>query len=129
MTDKEIVNSYLAKLKHPLKNEIEAVRKIIKSSDKSIKERIKWNAPSYHCSEDLVTFNHRNLMAVHLVFHHPGIVKIKSPLLLGDYKDRRMTYFKNMKEVKTQKAELQAIIRQLVKLANKNSLQKIKRKT
>ena len=115
MTDKEKVSEYMAKLKHPLKDGIEAVRKIIKGSNKSISERIKWNAPSYYYKEDLVTFNHRNQKAIHLVFHHPAIVKIKSPLLLGDYIDRRMTYFKDMKEIKANKKELERIMNALVK--------------
>ncbi len=108
MTEKEQVSDYMSKLKHPLKDEIEAVRKIIKLSDKNIKERIKWNAPSYYCPEDMVTFNPKNQMAVHLVFHHPDIVKVRSPLLLGEYKDRRMMYFRDMKEIRQNKKALQA---------------------
>ena len=123
-TDKETVAGYMLKLKHPLKDEIESVRKIIKSSDKRIKERIKWNAPSYYCTEDIVTFNPRNQLAVHLVFHHPDIVKIKSPLLLGDYKDRRMTYFKDMKEVKANKLALQRIMKDLVNRIYKKTIGK-----
>mgnify|MGYP006326737729 CR=1 FL=1 len=119
MTDKEKVTQYMTKLKHQLKDEIEAVRKIIKGSDKRISERIKWNAPSYYNIEDMVTFNHRNQKAVHLVFHHPFIVKIKSKLLLGDYKDRRMTYFKDMKEVKSSKKELERIMNELIKKIDK----------
>lgn len=120
MTDKEKVSEYMAKLKHPLFVEIEAVRKIIKGSDKRISERIKWNAPSYYYKEDMVTFNHRNQKAVHLVFHNPAIVKIKSPLLLGDYKDRRMTYFKDLKEIKANKKELERIMTGLIKQIDKN---------
>ncbi|MEO8512532.1 MAG: DUF1801 domain-containing protein [Ignavibacteria bacterium] len=124
MTDKEKVTDYMTKLKHPLKDEIEAVRKIIKGSDKKISERIKWNAPSYYYREDMVTFNHRNHKAVHLVFHHLAIVKIKSPLLLGDYKDRRMAYFKDMKEIKSNKKELERIMRALVKKNNLKTINK-----
>lgn len=123
MSDKEQVSDYMAKLKHPLKNEIEEVRKIIKGSDKRISERIKWNAPSYYYIEDMVTFNHRNQKAVHLVFHHPEIVNIKSILLQGDYKDRRMTYFKDMKEVRSNKKELERIMTGLV-----NKIDKLKQK-
>ncbi len=124
MTDKEKVNEYMTKLKHPLKDEIESVRKIIKSSNSSISERIKWNAPSYYCTEDIVTFNPRNHKTVHLVFHHPAIVKIKSPLLLGDYKDRRMTYFKDMKEIKANRKELERIMNELVKKINSENKQR-----
>lgn len=124
MTDKEIVDSYMLKLKHPLKDEIEAVRKIIRSADKGIKERIKWNAPSYYCPEDMVTFNPRNQMAVHLVFHHPDIVKVRSPLLLGEYKDRRMMYFKDMKEIRQNKKALQAIMQELIRRISKKNKSK-----
>jgi len=124
MTDKEIVNAYMSKLKHPLKDEIEAVRKIIELSDKNIKERIKWNAPSYYCPEDMVTFNPRNQMAVHLVFHHPEIVKVRSPLLLGEYKDRRMMYFKDMKEIRQNKKALQAIMQELIRRISKKNKSK-----
>ena len=103
-------------LDHPLKKEIEAVRNIIKNSNSKIEERIKWNAPSYYTTEDLLTFNPRATEQVHLVFHHPLIVKIKSPLLQGDYKDRRMVYFKNMKEIRSNKKELERIINELVKV-------------
>ena len=115
-TDEELVNDWMTKLEHPLKAEIDAVRKIIKDSNKNIHERIKWNAPSYYSKEDIVTFNHRTTEHVHLIFHHPAIVKIKSALLEGDYKDRRMVYLPDMKAVKANKKELQRIINESVQL-------------
>jgi uncharacterized protein YdhG (YjbR/CyaY superfamily) len=115
-TDEEQVNKYMEALSHPLKKEIEAVRKIIKGCDRRINERIKWNAPSYYTSADMVTFNPRAQQYVHLVFHHPAIVKIKSTLLEGEYKDRRMVYFADMKAVNKNKKELQRIMKELVKL-------------
>lgn len=116
LTDAELVTAYMDQLEHPLKAEMEAVRKIIKECDKTIHERIKWNAPSYYTSADMVTFNHRSPEYVHLIFHHPTIVKIKSTLLEGDYKDRRMVYFRTMKEVTANKKELQRIIKEQVQL-------------
>jgi hypothetical protein len=118
LTDVEQVEAFMGKLKHPLKAEIEAVRAIIKGN-KKISERVKWNAPSYYYKEDLVTFNPRADKHVHLVFHHPHIVKIKSPLLEGDYKDRRMTYFTDMKAVRAGKKELERIVGELVKMLDK----------
>ena len=114
--DAELVAASMDQLEHPLKAEMEAVRKIIKACNKSIQERIKWNAPSYYTSADIVTFNHRATEHVHLIFHHPTIVKIKSALLEGDYKDRRMVYFRTMKEVTANKKELQRIIKEQVQL-------------
>ncbi|MFN8402969.1 MAG: DUF1801 domain-containing protein [Anaerolineales bacterium] len=104
-------------LSHPLKAEVEAVRSIIKDADKNIHEEIKWKAPSFNYNgEYLVTFNLRDVKRIHLVFHNPMIPKVKSDLLEGDYKDRRMMYLANMKDVRAKKAELEKILKQLIKL-------------
>lgn len=118
-SDEEQVATYMTALKHPLKAEMEEIRKIIKGVDKRIGERIKWNAPSYYFLQDMVTFGptrpgSRQGDKLLLVFHHPFIVNIKSELLEGDYKDRRLLYFGNMKEVKSNKKELMRIISELI---------------
>jgi hypothetical protein len=118
-TNREIVEEYMQQLQHPLKAEIEALRTIIKGADARINERIKWAAPSYYFKEDLVTFNHRATKHVHLVFHHLAIVDIPSPLLEGDYKDRRMAYFPDMKAVNANKKELEKIMQELVRRIEK----------
>ena len=118
-TDEEKVAAYMKKLKHPLKPETDAVRAIIKNSSKKLSERIKWNAPSYYYKEDLVTFNHYKARFILLVFHNPAIVKIRSPLLTGDYKDRRLIYFDNMKAIKDNKKELERIMNELVNAMDK----------
>lgn len=115
-TDAEKVMAYLQQLDHPLKPEIEQLRTIVKSAHPQISERIKWNAPSYYTSADLLTFNLRPTQHVHLVFHHPAIVQIQSPLLEGDYKDRRMAYFANMEAVLAHQPELERIVKEYVSL-------------
>lgn len=114
--DAEQVSSYMDQLDHPLKAEIEAVRQIIKNAGQQISERIKWNAPSYYTSADLLTFNPRMAGKVHLVFHHIAIVQIESPLLEGDYKDRRMVYFTDMADVEAKRPELERILKEYVLL-------------
>lgn len=111
------VDAYMDVLVHPLKEEIAAVRDIIKSN-KKINERVKWSAPSFFYKHDIVTFNHRQEKFVQLVFHYAPVVSIDSPLLTGDYKDRRLAAFKDMKEVKANKKELQRIIAALVEIAD-----------
>ena len=82
MAAKETLEEYMTKLmEHPLRQEIEEVRKIIKGANPGISERIKWNAPSYYYKEDMVTFHTRPHHHVHLVFHHPAIVKMSSKFL------------------------------------------------
>ena len=115
LTDAEQVTLYMENVKHSLKAEMEDVRKIIKSADKRINERIKWNAPSYYYfKQDMVTFGPVKEERILLVFHHPFIVKIKSELLEGEYKDRRLVYLADMKAIRANKKELTRIITELI---------------
>ena len=114
-TDK--VDEFLENLNHPLKAEVEALRSIIKGVNKGINEEIKWKAPSFNFKgEYLVTFNLRDEKRVHLVFHNPMIAKVKSELLEGDYVDRRMAYFADMKDIKAKKPMLEKALEDLIKL-------------
>jgi len=102
-TDK--VDEFLENFSYPLKAEVEAVRSIIKGVNKDINEEIKWRAPSFNYKgEYLVTFNLWEEKRIHLVFHNPQISKVKSRLLEGNYKDRRMVYFADMQDVKAKKS-------------------------
>jgi uncharacterized protein YdhG (YjbR/CyaY superfamily) len=113
----DAVALYMANLKHPLKAEAEILRTVIKGAGKKLQERIKWNAPSYHINEtDVLTFNFSNAKSIRIVFHHPSVVKIKSALLQGEYKDRRIVYLNSAAEVKAATKELQRIIKEQVKL-------------
>jgi uncharacterized protein YdhG (YjbR/CyaY superfamily) len=114
-TDEEQVNAYISKLDNNAKAEIEAVRKIIRSASPKLGERIKWNAPSYYYKEDIVTFGPYKTHKLLLVFHHPAVVKVKSELLQGDYKDRRLVYFKDKAEAEKNKKELVRIINEIIK--------------
>ena len=110
------VDAFMNKLNHPLQEEIEAVRLIIKKANKKIAERVKWNAPGFFYIDDLATIHVKAQQHVLLIFHHPAIVKIKSALLEGDYKDRRMMYFTGLKEVNARKKELIKIVNGLIKI-------------
>ena len=115
--DTEETDVFMELLEHPLKDVVEAVRQIIKSNSR-LSERIKWAAPSYHLDNtDLLTFNLRQAKGVMLVFHHITIVSIKSDLLEGDYKDRRLMYFTDLADVETKKPELDRILKEYIALA------------
>jgi uncharacterized protein YdhG (YjbR/CyaY superfamily) len=116
--NEEEVNIFMEVLEHPLKDEVQAVRKIIKTSSDVLCERIKWAAPSYYFDKtDLVTFNLRSAKHVMLVFHNIAIVSVQSELLQGEHKDRRMMYFNSMDEIEEKKTELVKIIKEYVALA------------
>lgn len=117
-TDK--VEEFMSALDHPLKAEVQTLRDIIKGANKEITEEIKWKAPSFsYTGEYLVTFNLRDTSHVHLVFHNPLIPQVKSKLLEGDYVDRRMAYFADMRDVETKKPALQKALKDLIKLIGK----------
>ena len=115
MSDTEKVNEFMKKLNHPLKGEMEAVRAIIVNANKKIAEHIKWGAPSFYYKDDLITLGPRTKSSVHMVFHNVGRFGIKSSILEGDHKDRRMAYLHSMEEVKANKKELEKIVNELVK--------------
>lgn len=117
-TDK--VEEFLQELNHPLKAEVEELRSIITGVDSGINEEIKWKAPSFNYEgEYLATFNLRETKRIHLVFHNSQIPNIKSNLLEGHYKDRRMIYFADMNDIHTKKPALEKVIRDLIKLQKK----------
>lgn len=120
MKKKETVDEFMEKLDHPLKDEVQVVRNIIRNVDPGISEEIKWRAPSYSYQGDyLVTFNLWEQKRIHLVFHNPEIVKVKSKLLEGNYEDRRMAYFTGMQDILAKKPLLEKALRDLIKLQKK----------
>ncbi len=119
----KIVDAFMDKLDHPLKEDVQAVRNIIKGVNKNITEEIKWKAPSFsYNGQYLVTFNLRTDEHIHLVFHNPMIAKVKSKLLEGVYKDRRMAYFADMKDIKAKKTTLEKALKDLIKLQIKENI-------
>lgn len=114
------VNEFMDALEHPFKAEVELLREIIKGVNKDITEQIKWNAPSFsYKGEYLVTFNLRSQEHIHLVFHNPMIAKVESPLLEGDYPDRRMAYFSDGNDIQVKKTALQKVLKDLIKLQSR----------
>ncbi len=116
------VDQYLDELDHPLKAELEAIRKIILGVNKEIAEGIKWNAPSFYFRDWFATTGLRSKEFVHVVFHTGAKVKASatdgvkiddpSGLLEWHAEDRCSAKFYNMKDVKAKKTALQEIVRQ-----------------
>jgi hypothetical protein len=114
VNDEEAVRKFMDGLSHPLKKEIEALRQIILKADPGLKERVKWNAPSYYANSDIVTFNPRDQKRVHLIFHHRDIDSVNSPSFEGDYKGRKMLFVDSMADVKRKSGEITALLKKIV---------------
>ena len=116
------VEKFMEKLDHPFKVEVEFLRKVIKKVNTDIAEEWKWNAPSYsYHGNYLVTFNLWEKGHIHLVFHNPMISKVKNKLLEGEYKDRRMVHFSEMKDIKAKQPLLEKALKDLIKLQKKEN--------
>jgi len=126
------VDAYMKKLKHPLANVVEALRKVILSTDKQIGEEVKWNAPTFFYAGEMkpfdpkeykryiVVFNLYQKDCIRLVFPSGAKIGDKTGLLEGDYKDgRRLAFFHDMKEVKSKQAAMQRAIKKWLKLLDK----------
>jgi len=131
LTDSEQVTEHINKLEPGLGKIIQALRKIILSTDKEIGERIKWNNPSFYYTGEMKPFDPKeykreiivfNLYKgrIMLVFPSGAKVNDKSGLLQGEYKDgRRITIFKDLEDVRSKEKLLQTAIKEWLRLVDK----------
>jgi hypothetical protein len=132
LADSAGVNVYMQKLDHPLKDVLEALRKIILSVDGEVGEHIKWNAPSFLYIGEMQPFNPKEYKryiivsnvyqknCIRLVFPTGAKINDTSGLLSGDYADgRRLAFFRNMEEVEAKKEALRNAVRTWLALLDK----------
>ena len=83
--DPAAVDAYIAALDHPLKSELENLRRLILGVHPDIGENIKWNAPSFHLHDHFATTNLRSPEHVQLILHTGAKVKtLPEPLAIDD---------------------------------------------
>jgi hypothetical protein len=64
------VITFLDKLNHPFRSEIEVLRQIILNSNSDIIENIKWNGPNYiFNNEDRITIKINPPKLIQIIFH------------------------------------------------------------
>ena len=128
ISEPEVVDAYLKKLKYPLKDVVNYLREIILSTDKNIGEGIYWNAPTFYYTGKMkpfdpkkykryiVGFNFYKQDCIRLIFLRGTDANDTTGLLEGDYKDgRRIVHLKSMEDVKSKEKQLKKVIKQLVK--------------
>jgi len=127
------VDAYMQNLKHPMKDVVAALRETILSTDAEIGEEIKWNAPTFFYAGEmkpsdpkkykryLIVFNLYQKDCIRLVFPSGAKINDTSGFLQGDYADgRRLAFFHNLDEVRTQTKSLQQAIRKWLAVLDKN---------
>ena len=118
------VDDYMAQLEHPLKPEIERLRRIILGADRGITELIKWNAPSFYFKDDFATFRLQPKGTLQIVFHKGAKAKDNSTegvpiddpmgLLKWVAKDRCVAAFSDMEDINSKERALADIVRQWI---------------
>ena len=120
----EAVDALMMSLRHPAENEIQALRSAIMQVDPSIREGVKWNAPSFRTSEYFATTNLRTKVGAGVVLHFGAKVRsaaagrdsITDPqkLLKWVAKDRATADFADMNDLAAKKKAFQAVLRQWI---------------
>ena len=131
LSDKEQVTAHIKKLDPSIGKIVEALRRIILSTNKEIGEHIKWNNPTFYYTGEMKPFNPKEFKREMIVFNlfkgrimlvFPSGAKINdtSGLLGGEYKDgRRITIFKDLNDVILKKKALQSVIKKWLTLIDK----------
>lgn len=124
----EEVTEFLDALNHPLRNEIEALRRIILSANADLIENIKWNAPNYRFGgDDRITMKIRPPKQVQIIFHRGAkpvaqpaerLIEDGSKLLAWKTNDRAVAAFSDMTEIAANEAKLAGIVKDWLNAAS-----------
>lgn len=121
------VAAYLRTLDHPLKKEIEAVRRTILGVSPRIGEGVKWSAPSFRTEKDyFATFNIRAKSGVEIILHRGAksrdnekALKVvdRKGLLKWLATDRALLRLGKGKDISANREALQEIVRAWIRQA------------
>ena len=120
---KSDANAFIATLEHPLKADIETVRKLLLAASPKIAEGVKWNSLSFRHTDWFATVNLRSRDVIQLVMHTGAKAKdnpeLKIPddsgLLLWLAKDRALATLGAGKALKANARAFTAIVKAWVK--------------
>ena len=118
------VEALLKSLSHPMTAEIQLIRAAILGADSSIKEGVKWNAPSFRTHEYFATTNLREKKGIGVILHlgakvrdvEPGSLKVEDPagMLKWLAPDRATVNFTSATDFETKKRLFIVLIRSWV---------------
>jgi len=122
----ESVETFLATLDHPSRQEILVLRQIILDADPTIVEGIKWKVPSFHTSDYFATMNLRVKSGIGVILHFGAEksdisitgVAIPDPdsLLKWLANDRAMVTFRDLADIAARRSAFSNLIREWIKL-------------
>lgn len=114
------VTALLDSMEHPLRNEIEYLRRIIMSTGLGLSESVKWNGPNYSINnEDRITLRIYPFTQIQVIFHRGAKVKDQpkerllkddSMILTWKENDRAIATFKRIDEIEQVRIVFQEIV-------------------
>lgn len=120
----QAVDAYMDQLDHPSKAELQTIRGIMLSVDRSVAEGIKWNAPSFRTTEYFATVNLRGTTGIRIILHRGAKARdlpaagmaVDDPgkLLKWLDKDRAMIEFNGRHELDANAAAFRSLLRQWI---------------
>jgi hypothetical protein len=112
-------SSFLAALDHPLKADIEIVRRLILGASPAISDGVKWNSLSFRKSDWFATVNLRSKDVIQLVLHTGAKAKDNPEMKIADpsglvlwlAKDRALVTLGSGKTLKANAKAFDAIVK------------------
>ena len=116
------VDELLAGLDHPLRTDIDGLRRAVLSTSDSISEEVKWNSPSFYTGEHFATMRLNGKVPIQLILHlgakkaslPSGAVQDPEGLLQWLGPDRACLDFSEPGDVGRRTGALKAILRQWI---------------
>ena len=78
------IDAFMAALDHPLKGDIEWVRKIVLAASPAVSDGVKWNSLSFRKSDWFATVHLRSREGVQLILHTGAKVKDNPKMKIPD---------------------------------------------
>ncbi len=119
----EDAGAFMAALDHPLKADIETVRKLILSASPEIADGVKWNSISFRHTDWFATVNLRSTTTIQLVMHTGAKAKENPDFTIPDEngllvwltKDRALATLGSGKTLKANAKAFTAIVKAWIK--------------
>lgn len=118
------VETWLASLNDPRKEEVLALRQIILAADPAISEEIKWNVPSFRTSEHFATLNLRVKKGIGVILHFGAKkndisktgIAIDDPESLLEWlaKDRALVTFRDSGDIAAKQSAFTSLLREWI---------------
>lgn len=119
-TSKADPDAFMDALDHPLKDDVEYLRGVIRKAVPQATEGVKWNAPSFRLADDFATFHLRPTDTVCVILHcgakkraTPPDMSVPDPagLLEWPAKDRCIARLGSGKTLRANRKALEAVLR------------------